>query len=64
MNPSIPNQYDPANAAFLAGLAAAAYQPQTEFADFKTTVVASKATDTRALIACEGEDCFVAFRGT
>jgi pimeloyl-ACP methyl ester carboxylesterase len=64
MNPSIPNQYDPANAAFLACFAAAAYQPHIELADFQTTVIASRATDTRALIACDGEDCCVAFRGT
>jgi triacylglycerol lipase len=64
MNPTQPNLYDPANAAFLAGLAAAAYQPQAQFADWKTTVVSSAATDTLALIACDGEDCVVAFRGT
>jgi len=64
MNPSQPNLYDPANAAFLAGLAAAAYQPQPEFADWKTTVVASEATDTCALVACDGADCVAAFRGT
>jgi len=64
MNPSQPNFYDPANAAFLAGLAAAAYQPQSQFADWKTTVVASTATDTSVLIAGDGADCVVAFRGT
>jgi triacylglycerol lipase len=64
MHPSQPNLYDPANAAFLAGLAAAAYGPHTEFAGWNTAVVESKATDTRALITCDGEDCVAAFRGT
>jgi len=64
MNPSIPNQYDAANARSLAGFASAAYQPQPQFSGWKTTVVASRATDTRALIACDGEDCVAAFRGT
>jgi predicted lipase len=64
MNPSIPNQYDAANAAFLADVAAATYSTQAEFAGCKTTVVASKATDTLVLLACDGEDCLVAFRGT
>jgi len=64
MNPSQPNVYDPANAAFLAGLASAAYQPHAEFADWTTTVVASETTDTRALVACDGVDCVAAFRGT
>jgi len=64
MNSSIPNQYDAENARLLAAVAAAAYQPQAEFGDWKTTVVACKATDTRALIACDGGDCVAAFRGT
>jgi triacylglycerol lipase len=64
MNPSQPDVYDPANAVFLAGVAAATYQPQAEFGDWKTTVVASKATDTRALVACDGGECVAAFRGT
>jgi pimeloyl-ACP methyl ester carboxylesterase len=64
MNSPIPNQYDVENAAFLAGVAAAAYQPQPELAGWKTAIAASTATDTRVLIACDGEDCVVAFRGT
>jgi triacylglycerol lipase len=64
MNPSIPNQYDPANAAGLAAIAAASYQPQTEIPGWKTTVVAAEATDSLALVASNGEDCVVAFRGT
>jgi pimeloyl-ACP methyl ester carboxylesterase len=64
MNPSIPNQYDPSNACFLAGFAGAAYEAQAQFAGWKTNFVASHATDTRALIACDGQDCLVAFRGT
>jgi pimeloyl-ACP methyl ester carboxylesterase len=64
MNPSIANQYDAGNARFLAGVAAATYQPHAEFADCTTTVVASQTTDTRALVACDGVDCVAAFRGT
>jgi pimeloyl-ACP methyl ester carboxylesterase len=64
MNPSIPNHYDAGNAAVLAALASASYQPHAEFADWKTTVVACEGTDTLALVACDGVDCLVAFRGT
>jgi hypothetical protein len=64
MNSSQPHTYDPANAAFLAEAAAAAYHPQAEFADWQTSIVACKATDSRALIACDGVDCVAAFRGT
>lgn len=64
MNPASSDLYDPANAAFLASAAAAAYQTQPALGGFQTTAVASKATDTRVLIASDGEDCVMAFRGT
>ncbi len=69
MNPSLPNQYDPANARFLAGVAAAAYRDDAGAAwlaecGFRVAVIDAPHTETRALIACDSQDCVVAFRGT
>ena len=64
MNLPIPNQYDHGHAALLACFAAAAYNPQPQIPGWTTEVIESRQTDTRALVACDGEDCLVAFRGT
>jgi pimeloyl-ACP methyl ester carboxylesterase len=68
MNPH-PFAYHPATAAFLAAVSAAAYRPDAGAAwlaarGHTLAVVQAARADTRALIACDGQDCVVAFRGT
>jgi triacylglycerol lipase len=68
MNPH-PLAYHPPTAAFLAAVSAAAYRPDAGAAWLAArghvhAVVQAARTDTRAPIACDGQDCVVAFRGT
>jgi len=69
MNDPIPHQFDPENASVLAGVSAAAYTEDggrdwLGLRGFHVTIVDAPQTDTRAIIASDGQDCVAAFRGT
>lgn len=69
MNAPIPHQFDPENASLLAAVSAAAYRDDAGrdwlgLRGFHVATVDAPRTDTRALVASDGDDCVVAFRGT
>lgn len=69
MNPPIPHQFDPDNARFLAAVSLAAYREDAgsdwlAARGFHVGTADAPHTDTRVLIASDGQDCVAAFRGT